>query len=335
MAQVTPAASNPYVDRGRAIQYYQNSVNRLKNLKLQPGTDQYNKNAQRIRDIGSKYGFNWQKHIGSNWSANPTTPPEASPGAPSQPVQPPAEKQPDIPTIMANYSSPMTQALMNAFKQGTNTMRAYEPKNFEGSPLYQFQKQQGQRDIEKLMAARGLTNSGAEIDANSKFLNELGATEAEKQRQYAEAEAQRANNAMQFIANYDQGERQNLMQQLNTDLDRRNALAQFEARRQDEARSQNVNTLLEILGLQSKNDIASLAYNGLGQSSKYSQALMNAIASNRANSYPRASAGLPPPRPYDTSNLDLARILMNYSGQADQNAVWNGLFNLGTTYLRS
>ena len=310
-------AQNP--QRVDAIRQYNDSINRIKKLNLQPGTDQYTRNAQRIKDIGSKYGFNWQRHIGKDFGAQPAQ-------AQAQ-AQAPAPTEPSPEQMMSGYRSPMTDALMKAFSQGTSTMNAYLPQNYEGSPMYQFQKEQGQKDLSKLMAARGLTNSGAEIEANSKFLNELGATESEKARQYAENEAQRAQNAMQFIAQYDQSERENLLRQLNANVDRRNALSQFEANRQDAARNLGVNTLLEVLGLQSKNNVADMAYKGMNQQSAYAEALAKALSSFTAQNYARRSGGgsLPPPPPYNRSALDINQILANYSNNADQSSIWNTL----------
>lgn len=43
------------------------------------------------------------------------------------------------------------------------TTRMFEPQNYQGSPLYQFQVKAGQDQVAKSLAARGLTNSGAGI----------------------------------------------------------------------------------------------------------------------------------------------------------------------------
>ena len=212
----------------------------------------------------------------------------------------------------------MTKALMDALAKGTNTMQMYEPKNFEGSPLYQFQKEKGMRDMERLMAARGLTNSGAEIQANSDFLVNLNAQEAEKQRQYADAQAQRQQAAMQFIANFDQQEKEALRNQWNQDLDRQTNINQFEATRGDRRQELGVNFLNNILGLQAQNNIASNAQNGLNQQTALTEALMKAIASNTASNYQRSyggGGGTPPPAPTG-GNLDIARILAGYGNDA-------------------
>jgi hypothetical protein len=148
----------------------------------------------------------------------------------------------------------MTGALLKAMGQGMNTMQAYEPKNFEGSPLYQFQKQKGMQDMEKLMASRGLTGSGAEVQANSDFLVNLNAQESEKQRQYADQAAQRQQQAMQFIANFDQGEKNALRDQWNADLDRQTNIGQFEATRGDRRQEIATNFLQNLLNMQSNSN---------------------------------------------------------------------------------
>jgi len=257
-----------------------------------------------------------QKRIGDYNTAqankNTTTTAETAPAVQTpQPQETPAQPQ-------GSAQSPMTQALMNALGKGLNTMQAYEPKNFEGSPMYQFQKQKGMQDLEKLMASRGLTNSGAEVQANSDFLANINATEAEKQRQYADQASQRAQQAMQFIANYDQAERSNLTEQ-----------QQFEAGRDDRRKELAINFLNNILGLQAQNDVARISAGGLDTQTGLSKALLSAITSNIGSNVPRVSggAGAPPPPPSSVAgNNALAQILAQYGNSANNNDVWNTLF---------
>jgi len=49
------------------------------------------------------------------------------------------------------------------------------------SPLYQFQQQQGEQGINRAMAARGMYGSSAATNQLSRFQNQLGAEEAERQ----------------------------------------------------------------------------------------------------------------------------------------------------------
>lgn len=372
------------LQRDDGIRKYQEAVNRIKNNRFAAGSAEYNNNAAIIRDLGGKYGFNWQQHIGANWQPGsgtsgaqpPSTTPAPDPGAGGEapptgstqpsPSDPPPGGTPD--DFFNNYQSPMTKFLLEALKNNMgqlpaytpganlddNTMRAYEPKFFEGSPMYQFQKQKGMQDLEKLMAARGLTNSGAEVQANSDFLANINAQEAEKQRTYAEAEAERkrraietetarrdaydrdkanrVQNALNFISQYDQQERENLRGQYNTNAERERAVQELEAQRSDAKRNSAQNFLLSILGLQAQNPISSDAFKGLGESSAYGKALADAMANFRANDYARVSAGgggtspgLPPAAPFDTSNLDIMKILMGTSNSADNNAMLNSI----------
>lgn len=244
------------------------------------------------------------------------------------PAPAPAPTPAAAPTVadLSGYQSPMTKALFEAMKQGLNTMQAYEPQNFEGSPLYQFQKQKGMQDLEKLMAARGLTGSGAEVQANADFLSNIGAQESEKQRQYADQAAQRAQQAMQFIANFDAQDRQNLVDQWNKNLDRQTNIQQFEANRQDTRDSLATNFLMNILNMQSDNNIAQMAQNGMNNQTDLTKALLGMTTNNIAANTPRVYAGgggAPPPPQSGMSNVELAKILSNYGNRAGNNDTIN------------
>ena len=322
-ARPAPTQQNPAArNRARDAELYRGAIDSITKNGFQRGTDQFNQQAKVIRDIGGKYGYNWQKHIGADWSP---TPPPAQTAEPAPTAPAPMVDAPPV-TDYLNYQSPMTKSLLDAMKGGVGTMSAYEPQNFQGSPLYQFQKDKGMQDLQKLMASRGLTNSGAEIQANSNFLSELNAQEAEKQRQYAESDANRAQSQMQYIANFDQTERNNLRDQLNTDVTRRMQQQQFDATRQDGRQRLMTDFLSNVLQMQSNNPIAQLAYQGLGQQSDYTAALMKAISGNVASNYPRSYGGGTPPQAPNNS-LDIARILMNYGNNAGNNDLYNGIWN--------
>jgi hypothetical protein len=218
--------------------------------------------------------------------------------------------------------SPMTAALMQAMKGGLNTMQAYEPKFYEGSPLYQFQKEQGTKDLEKLMASRGLTGSGAEIQANSDFLSKLGADESEKARQYAEQAANRQQQAMQFLAGFDKEERQAQLDQWNKNTDRQMNMQEFDAQRGDRRNELAMNFFQNILGLQGQNNIASLGQSGLNDQTALSKALATMLANNTANNYTRSysggGGGTAPVVPTSSDNA-IMREFMNYGNRAGNN----------------
>jgi hypothetical protein len=272
----------------------------------------------------------WLTQYGTQ-PAQPTQPVTAANPVEEAPATPsPAPAEEDQGFDFNSYQSPMTKALMDAMSKGMSTMQAYEPQFFEGSPLYQFQKQKGMADLEKLMASRGLTGSGAEIQGNSDFLANINATEAEKQRQYAESNRDRQQAAMQFIANFDQNERDGLRDQWNKDLDRRTNLQRFEATRQDERQQQAANFLTNLLQMQSSNDIARLSQGGMNSQTDLTKMLMSAMVNNTMAQVPRGGGGgggTPPP-PQANNSTALMEILTRYGDRAGNNDVFDGILRL-------
>lgn len=70
------------------------------------------------------------------------------------------------PSVVGSNTS--TYGTQSYTGQGNNagvfpSERIFEPKNYQGSPLFQFQVQQGQDQLAKSLAAKGLTNSGYAI----------------------------------------------------------------------------------------------------------------------------------------------------------------------------
>lgn len=300
---------------GQTFNHYADALGRL-----QVGTDRYDNVAKRAERIGKQYGFDTSKLLPTGWKIGykPPAPPAPITTNPAPQTQ---QAAPQSITSQANsYQSPMTSALLKALGGNVNTLSAYEPQSFEGSPMYQFQKQKGLKDMERLMAARGLTNSGAEIEANSNFLADLNATEAEKQRGYAEKRMDRQSDMMRFIAGFDQSERKTMQDQLNADLDRRINAGQFEATRGDAASRANQNMLMELLRIQAQNQIPNISTSGDKALTDYTVQLKNAIAAMTANAYPRQTGGgAPPPQAPYVSNADVNSILANSSQGNDQN----------------
>lgn len=101
------------------------------------------------------------------------TPGAEPPAAPTPEVAPPLRAEPEQdPGLFPSQTAMM-------------------PENYQGSPTYKFQQQEGLKALERLMSARGLTKSGAELETNSKFLNQLGAQEADRMQTIAQQEADR------------------------------------------------------------------------------------------------------------------------------------------------
>lgn len=298
--------------------------------KLQVGTERYDNVAKRLQRVGQQYGYDTSKILPKGWQVgykpeqtNTTT----NTGTTTANTGTPGGMQ----VQSQSYQSPMTGALMKALQGNVNTLDAYEPKTFEGSPMYQFQKQKGLKDMERLMAARGLTNSGAEIEANQNFLTELNATEAEKQRGYAENRMNRQSDMMRFIAGFDQSERRNYQDQLNANLDRGINMSQFEATRMDAATRAKQNMLMQLLGIQAQNPIPGIATQGDQKLTDYSAQLRESIARALAQGIPRAvgGSGTPPPAtPYNLGQLDINAILAGNAAGNDRNDLGSFLGNL-------
>lgn len=168
-------------------------------------------------------------------------------------------------------------------------VEAFLPQNYEGSPLYQFQKKQGLGDLQALLAARGLTNSGAEIEANTKFLNQLGANEADRAQGIA------TNNA-----------------------DRLQQMSQFETNRQDTQGQAQMDNLYRFTQLMLGQSPMTQAYDATGKSADTTVAGANSQAKLMSDLYTRlfggggASAGPAPTYtpPYPSApNMSIPNIM--------------------------
>jgi len=83
--------------------------------------------------------------------------------------------------------------------------RMFEPQNYEGSPLYKFQVSEGQKQLSKSLASRGLTNSGygitQELDIpmraaaqDTERMTNLGTANADRLASMQENESNRLEN---------------------------------------------------------------------------------------------------------------------------------------------
>lgn len=107
---------------------------------------------------------------------------------------------PDAP-MMSNQPLPTTdtprpmdqgvQATPNDNAALFPNQRAFEPQNYEGSPLYKFQRDEGMKALDRKLAAEGKLGSGFQFDQYRNFLTNLGAQEAERSSQVAQQEANR------------------------------------------------------------------------------------------------------------------------------------------------
>lgn len=90
-----------------------------------------------------------------------------------------------------------TEELLSALFPET---RGIEPENYENSPMYQWQRDEGMRALERRASAQGLTRSGANDELNRRLVTELGGMESDKARLRAQQEADRAQTSAQRLA---------------------------------------------------------------------------------------------------------------------------------------
>jgi hypothetical protein len=218
--------------------------------------------------------------------AAPVTPPPPGDSAGGPP--PPTDIAPEQPPVPTEPAQPTDNSAMFPGQ------RAFEPKNYEGSPLYQFQKNQGMKSLERLYAARGLTGSGAEIAGNEQFLTRLGGEEANRQQGIAQQEA-----------------------------DRLERLQQNESLRGERTGNEEWNRIYQLLDLSSRQSPLDQAYSATGQYAGLEQREGTLRGNQRRDQYGRVIGGgggarqpeptFRPPFPTspDFTAADLARLTGN------------------------
>lgn len=91
--------------------------------------------------------------------------------------------------------TPAAAPAQQAAPSNANTLfpnsRMFEPENYEGSPLYKFQVQQGQKQLGKSLAARGLTNSGYGIEQELNIPLRAAAADTQRMTDVAQNNAER------------------------------------------------------------------------------------------------------------------------------------------------
>ena len=108
-------------------------------------------------------------------------------------------RAPGTAIMFPNYVSPGSYQAAGPAAQAKD----FIPQDITGSPLYQWQQQQGEKALSRLASAGGYANSGREIGAVSDFTESNIAKESERVRQQANLSADRENQRRLF--NTDRG----------------------------------------------------------------------------------------------------------------------------------
>jgi hypothetical protein len=241
----------------------------------------------------------------------PKVTPPVVPGVTPPPANPtitPINNQQPAPAAVQGAPDPAaTQALFP-------TTRMFEPKNYEGSPLYQFQVKAGQDQLKKSLAAKGLVNSGAAIKQELDIPMQAAAQDTDRMTRLASENADR-------LYNMQNNESQRLERQDNNQWDRRYSLAQLMAEQSPWQAA--------LQGLGNSADITKAA--GSSQANYLRDAYQRIIASGGGGGGGRgggSSAPLAPAAQIDMSKINQAGLINGINNQT-------GTTNLLTNTLAS
>lgn len=262
------------------------------------------KQVNKIQNLANnKYGDRASK-LASQWQTKipKVTPPPTGGGVTQAPATTaPATTPQPVAAPAPTPAAPSQDVANNLFP----TERMFEPKNYQGSPLYQFQVQQGQKQLGKSLAARGLTNSGHGIEEELNIPMMAAAQDTDRMSRVAE------NNA-----------------------NRLQTMQENEAMRRERAGNNQWDRQFSLAELMSRESPWAASLEGLGAYGDNTKAAGSAYADYLRNAYTRAmgggggGAGFTPtqlPGGPDYSAIDLARI--NSGGNSTTN--WMNIIGQG------
>ncbi len=230
----------------------------------------------------------------------------AAPITPATPVDP----NPIQPLNTTPLATATPQAQSAPSQDTLNTLfpseRIFEPKNYQGSPLYQFQVQEGQKQLAKSLAAKGLTNSGSAIEQELNIPMRAAAADTDRITRLASENA-----------------------------DRLQSLQSNEALRQERAGNNQWDRAYSLAQLMAEQSPWQGALSGLNNYASTTEAAGTAQA-NFLKDFLRATGGggggftpIPVPSGPNFSNITPAQI----QGNAASNAGWQGLLTNFLTNL--
>lgn len=276
------------------------------------------KPLQKIQSLAdSKYGTKAQafakkqrlkipKTGGPLTTTQPTT---ETPVANPNPINPQ-----DYSNITNATPAPVQQPSPGTVETLFPSTRMFEPKNYEGSPLYKFQVQQGQKQLSKSLAARGLNNSGHAIEEELNIPLRAAAQDTDRMTRIASENADR-------LKSFQDNEALRLERAGNNQWDRAYSLASLMAQQSPWAGA--------LAGLNNTADITSEA--GKAQANFLQDYYKRVIASGGGRGGSGGGGGTPVALPTgpDYSNIMPTQIAADYSSNNGwMNLLTKGLSNL-------
>lgn len=187
------------------------------------------------------------------------------------------------------------------------------PENYQGSPLYKWQMDQGQTALNRRLAQQGLLGSGAELEASNKLSQAIGAQEADR-----------------------------LRADMQTEADRYERVSSNEANRRINQENSHWGRFMDVLGMLNKQSPMESAYNGLGSYSGLDLKRGAANASNTAGNYSRVSSPSRSVAPFvppgasspDYSQIDLLGAMFNNQGSRDRGSIIDSVIGSLGSFLK-
>jgi hypothetical protein len=227
-----------------------------------------------------------------------------------------AERHPAAAAEEEAAPAPATEAAPADEGMTEDTFRMLFPgqasmENYQESPMYKWQLEQGQLALDRKLAAQGLQGSGAELAAQARMVNELNAQESQRAQAVAEDHANRYER-----------------------------LLQNESLRKERGSNEQWDRLSGLLSLMLSQNPAQMGYDAAGGLANLSTSQAKELANLMAAAYSSGGGGgggggggsLPFILPYPSSPNYSAANIANIWGDAGSGTDWG---NVVTSILAS
>jgi hypothetical protein len=204
---------------------------------------------------------------------------------------------PAAPAAPATPAAPVDTSAQDAYAQQIADIMFADTKGFGDNAAYVQAQTKGQDALTKMMAARGLSGGGAEIQGNADFLANLNAEEST-----------RVNNAMQ------------------TKAERLKSILETESMRKERAANTQYDQTMRAIEVMLSQSPMSMAYDATGKSAGLTQDQYNSLAQFLAQNYSKKSGGgasTPFPSAPNTSQSDMLKAILDGQNNTGDNSIFS------------